>query len=105
LVGLDRETIADNFARDNGLRKLANHGQLISKILIEGSKVMRQADVRFALGVSRDIAVVDIQHVGRLDEGVPEILGFWVKRVIDRKATTPLDSDPVIKTLPRNMPA
>lgn len=89
LVGLDREAVVDNFLRDNCLRKLANHGQLISKILIEGLKVMRQCDVRLSIDVSRDIAVVDIQHVGGLDEGVPEILGFWVQRVVDRKAATP----------------
>ena len=32
LVGFDRETVVDNFPRDNCLRELANHGQLISKI-------------------------------------------------------------------------
>jgi hypothetical protein len=70
LVSFDRESVVSDFLRHNCLGKLTNHSQLVAKILIYNFKVIRQSDSGLTIDISRDIAVVDIEHVRRLDEGV-----------------------------------
>lgn len=45
-------------------------------------EVFGQLDEGFAAGIRRHIAVVDVHHVRRFDEGVREIFVFGIKRVI-----------------------
>src|SRR5262249_28488845 len=63
------------------LRKLANHGQLVAKILVKNFKVGRQRDSGLTIVIGGDVAIVDIEHVRGLDEGVAEGLIFPVGRV------------------------
>jgi len=79
LVGFDCELVVPYFLPHNRLRKLANHGQLVAKILVKNFKIGRQLDSGLVIG--GDVAIVDIEHVRGLDEGVAEVLISRVERV------------------------
>src|SRR5580698_246141 len=83
LVGLDGEAAVVHFCRDHGLRKLADHRELIAEIHIESLEPGRHADDGGSAAIRGDVAVVDVQHVGRLDEGVVEVFVRRIQRMID----------------------
>jgi len=74
LAGLDGEAAVGHFRRDDGLRELADHRELITKIRIESLEPRGHADDGRAATVRDHVAIVDVQHVGRFDEGVAQIL-------------------------------
>src|SRR5580704_3835072 len=80
-AGFYREAAIAYLRRYNGLRELADHGELISKIRVERLKPRRHCDDCRAAAVCDDGAVVDILHVGRFDEGVIEIFVGRVERM------------------------
>jgi hypothetical protein len=85
LVGLDREAAVGDFRCDDGLRKLADHGELIAEIRVKSLEPRGHADDGRAAAVGDDVSVVDVHHVGRFDEGVVELLIRRIERMIDLK--------------------
>ena len=57
--------------------------QLVAEVAVERLEVRRQLDGREALAVGGDVAVVDVHHVRRLDEGVLQVLVRRIERVVD----------------------
>src|SRR3984957_5453224 len=90
LAGLDGEASVDDFRRDDGLRKLADHGELIAEIGIQSLEPRGHADHRCAAAVGDDVTVIDIHHVGRFDEGMIEIFVRRIERMIDLKGAAGL---------------
>jgi len=90
LAGLDGETAISHFCRDDGLRELADHGELIPKIGVQRLEPRGHRHHRCAARVRGDVPVVDVHHVGRFDEGVVEVLISGVERVIDLKGAAGL---------------
>src|SRR5580693_6145144 len=84
-AGLDSETSVGDFRCDDGLSKLANHGELIAKICVESLEPRGHGDDGCAAAIGDDVAVVDVHHVGRFDEGMIKILIRRVERMIDLK--------------------
>src|SRR5579862_1170034 len=84
-AGLDSETAVGDFQRDDGLRKLTDHGELITEIRVERFKPRGHRDDSRAAPVGGDVAVVDVFHVERFDEGVVKILVGWIEWMIDFK--------------------
>src|SRR3984885_4088333 len=85
LAGLDGEAAVRDFRRDDGLRKLADHRELITEIRVESLEPCGHADDGCAAAIGDDGAVVDILHIGRFDEGVVQILVGGVEWMIDLK--------------------
>src|SRR5580658_4198880 len=84
LTGLDgKAAIIGDFRCDDGLRELADHGELIAKICVESLEPRGHGDDGCAAAIGDDVAVVDVHHVGRFDEGMVEILSRRVERMID----------------------
>ena len=84
LVGANREgVIRDYFPGDDRLRELAQDGELITIVAVEGREVVRQGDGGAAGRVGGDVAVVDVHHVGRLDERMRKEFVLRIERVID----------------------
>src|SRR5437868_338670 len=92
LVGFDCELVVIYFLPHNCLRKLANHGQLVAKVLVESFKVVRQRDSCLTVGISGDITVMDVKHVRGLDERVAEVLVFRVEGMVNHEATAALEN-------------
>ena len=65
------------------MRELADNRELIAELEVESLKVVGHLDHRFPAFVGSHIAVVDVHHVRRLNEGVIEILILSVERVVD----------------------
>src|SRR5262245_41285517 len=84
-VGFDREAIVADLACDNGLRELADDCQLVAEIVIESLEVIGEPDCSFAISIGCDVAVIDIHHIGRFDEGVVEVFVGWVEGMIYSK--------------------
>src|SRR5262245_45311106 len=82
-TGLHREAISLDFLRDHGLGKGADDGELVTKVLIQGFKPIRQNDGGVALGIRRGGAVIDVHHVRRFHERMREVLVLRVERVVD----------------------
>src|SRR6185369_17294122 len=61
----------------------ADHRELVAVVPVERAEPGGQLDHRLALRVGGDVAVVEVHHVRRLDEGVIEILVGRVERVVD----------------------
>jgi hypothetical protein len=72
------------------LRHLANDRQLVAVITVERGEVIGQLYGRLAPVIGGDVAVVDVQHLWRLDEGMREVLVRRVKRVVNLKTAAPL---------------
>src|SRR5882724_8045584 len=104
-IALDREVTVLDLLSHNGLGELPHYGELVSKVLVEGFEIARERDVRFAVTIGGDRATIDIQHVGRLDEGVAQAFVPRVERVVDFETTSRFAEKPVTRTLPRKTPA
>src|ERR1700722_2685322 len=85
LAGLDGEAAVGDFRRNDGLRKLADHSELVAKIRVESLEPRGHANDGCAAAIGDDGAVVDVLHVGRFDEGVVQILIGGVEWMIDLK--------------------
>src|ERR1700722_17500919 len=80
LAGLDGEAAVGDFRRDDVLRKLADHPELVAKIRVESLEPRGHANDGCAAAIGDDGAVVNVLHVGRFDEGMVQILiggGQW----------------------------
>src|SRR5262245_6454357 len=84
-VALDREPISFYFACDDGLREGADDGELITEISVQSFKPIRQRDYGITVFIGDNVTVIDVQHVGRLDERVVEVLVLRIDRMIDLK--------------------
>src|ERR1035441_927233 len=67
-VRLYAELMVGDLTRHNSLSKLPDHGELITKIAIQGFEPLRQRNDGITIRVGDDIAVVDVHHVGRFDK-------------------------------------
>src|SRR5262245_7666469 len=72
-AGPDSEAVIADLCGNNGLRKLADDGELVAEVAIECLEPIRQSHDCIAIRVGSDIAVVNVHHVRRLDEGVVEV--------------------------------
>ena len=90
LIGFDGELVICHLAGHNSLRELAHHRELIAEITVQSLKPFGQGNHCAARRVGSSIAVVDVHHVGRFDEGVIEVLVGGIQRMIDLEGTTSL---------------
>ncbi len=65
----------------------ADGRQLIAEVLIERLKPLGQFDDGFAFPIQCGVAVIDVHHVGRLDEGVVKVLVGGVQGIINLERT------------------
>ncbi len=86
-VRLDTESTVSNLTGHDGLRELADDSELIAEIAVQGFKPIRQMNYGIALRIGDHVAVVDVHHVRRFDEGVVEVLIGGIERVIDLERT------------------
>src|SRR5579863_563555 len=87
-VRLDAESAVGYLTGHDGLRELADYGELIAEIAVQGFKPIRQRNYGIALRIGDHVAVVDVHHVRRFDERVVEILVGGIERMIDLARTT-----------------
>src|SRR5579859_1007056 len=83
LVRLDDKGVAGDLGGDNGLRKLADRCELVTEVAIKRLKVVRHRHDSLAVRVRCHVAIVDVLHVWRLDEGVRQVLILRIERMID----------------------
>jgi hypothetical protein len=83
LIRFDGETAIRHFLRDDSLRELADYRELIAKIRVQRFEPRGHGDDGRTAAIRDRIAVVDVHHVGRFDEGVVEILVSRIERMID----------------------
>src|SRR5580704_5127447 len=81
-VGVNDESIVGDLTRDDRLRELADHGQLVAEVAIEGLEITGQLNDCLACGVGCDVAVVNVFHVWRLDSCVLQKLIGRIQRMI-----------------------
>jgi hypothetical protein len=67
------------------LARIDHHSELIAEIGVEGFKPCRHRDNCRATAVCDDVAVINVHHVGRFDEGVVEIFIGRIEWMIDLK--------------------
>jgi len=79
----DGELVMADFRRHDCVRKQSDHSQLVAEVAVEGFEPVGQRDDRQPRAVRSDVAVVDIPHVGRFDEGVVTILVRRIERMVD----------------------
>ena len=79
---LNDKAIVFDLAQDDCLRELAQDCKLIAVIAVERFEVFGQLNNGEATSVDCHVAVVDILHIGRLDERVIEVLVFRVEWVV-----------------------
>src|ERR1700733_318391 len=84
-AGLDGKAAVRHFYCDDSLRELADHRQLITEIGVESLEPRGHGDDGCATAVGDHVAVVDVHHVGRFDEGVVEIFVRGIEWMIDLK--------------------
>src|SRR5271165_1035558 len=84
-VRLDAELVVRNLASHDGLRELADYGQLIPEIAVERLEPIRQRDRSQTSAIGGDGPVINVLHVGRFDEGMVEILVGGVERVVNHE--------------------
>jgi putative transposase len=85
LVGLDRENAVGDFRRDPDLGGLSERGELIAEIAIQRFEPARHGYNSRAARVGDGVAVIDIHHVRRFDEGVVEVLVGGIRGMVDHK--------------------
>ena len=90
LVGFDDEAAIRHFRRDNGLRELADDGELITEIRVESFKPCGHRDDGRATAVGNDVAIVDVHHVGRFDEGMVEVFVSGIEGMVDFEGSSRL---------------
>ena len=83
LIGFDDESVLGHLGVDDGLRELTHDGELIAEVAVEGFEPFGHVDDSESLRVGGYVAVVDVHHVGRFDEGVIEVLVGGIDGVID----------------------
>src|ERR1022692_4936830 len=88
LLGLDTEVVVPDLLSHHRLGELPDHSQLVAEVPVEGLEVVGQFYGGITASVSGDVAVVDVQHVWRLDERVAEVSVGGVERMVDLKAAT-----------------
>jgi len=64
---------------------------LIAEVAIQGFEPFRKLHITFPICVETHNPVINILHLGRLDERVRKVLASWLERVIDLKAAARLD--------------
>jgi len=84
LFGLDRETIVVDLPQHDGLRELANYGELVTDITIRGVEVSGQVNVGNAMMIGDDISVADARHGVPFNKKVPGRVVAGVKRAHQR---------------------
>jgi len=67
----------------DGLRKLADHRQLVTEIAVESAEILGEHHRRIAVSVRDDVAAVDVHHVRRLDDRMVEVLVGRIQGMID----------------------
>jgi hypothetical protein len=90
LAGLDDEAAIGDFRRDDSLRKLADDGELIAEIRVEGFKPGGHCDDRCTRAVCDDVAIVNVHHIGRFHERMVEIFVSWIQGMINLKGAAGL---------------
>src|SRR5580698_6382940 len=90
LVGLDGECVIRNLGSNPGLSGLADGCELIAEFGVQSLEPHGHADDGCAAAVGDGIAVIDIHHVGRFDEGMVEVFIRGIERMIDLEGTTGL---------------
>ena len=83
LVGPNLEAVPSDLPGNNRLRELAQDGELITIVAVEGREVVRQGDDGAPARIGGDVAIVDVLHVRRLDEGMRQELVRGIERMID----------------------
>ncbi len=71
--------------------KVSVNGQLIAEVAVERFKVIGESDGGRASIIGADYTIVDVFHIGRLDERVRKILIFWVERMVNPEGTGSLN--------------
>src|SRR5208282_1756817 len=86
-VRLDTESTVSYLTGHDCLCELADDGELIAEIAVQGFKPLWQGNYGIALRIGDDISVVNVHHVRGFDEGVVEILVGGIERMIDLERT------------------
>src|SRR5579859_8238851 len=87
----DLEMIVGYFIRDIKIWTWRPDGcELIAEVAVQGAEPVRQCDHSLALAIESNHAIVDIHHVGALDEGVVEVFVGRIERMIDHKRPSSL---------------
>src|SRR5579863_3323796 len=94
-VGSDLELVVLDLLRDYRLCKLTDDGELVAEIPVEHIEPIWQRDSCQTGAVRGDVAVVNVLHVRRFDEGVVEVLIGRIERVIDMELSTCFGKLPV----------
>src|ERR1700691_1120375 len=89
-VGFDDEAAIGDFRRDDGSRKLADHGELIPEVAVESFKPRGHRDGGCAAAVGERVAIVNVHHVGGFHEGMIEIFIGRIERMIDLEGAAAL---------------
>src|SRR5579863_7613608 len=87
-AGSDLELVVLDLLRDYRLCKLTDDGELVAEIPVEHIEPIWQRDSCQTGAVCGDVAVVNVHHVRRFDEGVVEVLIGRIERVIDMELST-----------------
>src|SRR5580700_36512 len=104
LASGNAEAVPRNFACDVEARlRPPNRSQLITEVAIQSLKISGEGDPRGSVGVKRRQAVIDIHHVGRLDEGVVEIFVGGIERVVDLERAAALAEAALDADVPRRV--
>src|SRR5215471_9205956 len=82
LVSLDNKVMIADLPQHDRLRELTDYGELVAKIAIQYFEVTWKFDIGEAALIRDNVSVVDIHHVGGLDEGMAEIFVGGVRRFI-----------------------
>src|SRR6266508_2958395 len=92
-AGDGEATLADLGLDMEARRRGAERGQLVADVPVEGLEVGRQVDPRLTSGVEADDAVVDVLHVGALDEAVGQVSLGGILGVVDPEPATALGQE------------
>ena len=79
----DLEAVVLDLLGDVEGRKSTNRRQLVAKVLVQRLKVVGKLHNGLACSIQDDVAVVDVHHIRRLDEGVAQGAVLGIERVIN----------------------
>src|SRR5204863_1387871 len=68
---------------DDRLGELAEDRELVAEVLVQRLEVGGKLDRGSPVAAGGDVAVVDVHHVGALDEGVAQRLVERIERMVD----------------------
>src|SRR5579863_2218244 len=79
----DSELVVGEFFSDVDRGKSANASELIAEVAVEYTEPLRHLNDGLAVRIERCHTVINVLHVGRLDEGVVEIFVSRIERMVN----------------------